>query len=231
MYSFRKNEIDKALSTGKPVIGPRGKLLQEDRPDVYALSLIHPGYNTSVDGDLNRWDGISKIVVRMPDLIEQAARDSLSAATAVYIFDESPHRTQQVGGEPIFLAGAHVETLRNGTVQMDLRPETDFDKVRGNGLFYTSTIRASDHVWRVAVYPLDGRYDPYIGFIVLGGSIIAGACLILAIAFHCNLQRIAKMNMAVSNAESEKAQLALDQAKREAHLNGMGLNRWVANCL
>ena len=42
---------------------PRGKLLQEDRPDVYGVELIHLGIKTSLPGDLLAANSVSKIEV------------------------------------------------------------------------------------------------------------------------------------------------------------------------
>ncbi|KAL3914836.1 MAG: hypothetical protein SGILL_005928, partial [Bacillariaceae sp.] len=151
MYSFRKAEIDKAFETGKAVLGPRGKLLREDHPDVYAVSLIHPGSpGHSHPGNAETTSvGISKIVIRIPDLIEQAALSTVSIPSAVYIFDETLHRTIDNDGEPIFLAAADISYCKEGcnsTVpRTELKRELPIQNITANRLSYTTTIQAADH--------------------------------------------------------------------------------------
>ncbi|KAL3905502.1 MAG: hypothetical protein SGILL_009653, partial [Bacillariaceae sp.] len=150
MYSFRKEEIDKAIETGKAVLGPRGKLLQEDHPDVYAVSLIHPGSPGHFHDDSSATSvGVSKIVIRIPDLIAQAAASTETFPSAVYIYDETPHRSANNDGEPIFLAAADItccEPGSNKTVpNTELKRESPIGNISSARLSYTTTIHAADH--------------------------------------------------------------------------------------
>ena len=54
---------------------------------------------------------------------------------------------------------------------------------------------------------------------IFGGAAIFVGCLFLLVAFQCNMNRLAKMHQIQSEADAEKAQLALMQARRETHLN------------
>ena len=218
MYSFRKEEIDTALTSMKPVLGPRAKLLQEDSPDVYAVSLIHPGYSTSLPGELSAADAVSKIVIRLPDLIEEAATATMSLKRAVYIYDETPKRTAADGGKPVFLAAVDILCHTNTSgVRTQLKREVVMDEIPNATHFFSTTIHAADHTWRVIIVGTEPDHD--ITFVVLGGVIIMLGCFILAIGFHTNLSRVAKLQQIKSLAEAEKSELALIQAKREMHLN------------
>jgi hypothetical protein len=220
MYSYRTTEIDTAMVTRKPVLGPRGKLLQEDRPDVYAVDLIHPGLSTSVRGDLLTSDAVSKMVIRLPDLIERAATATgIDSNHVIYIYDETPKRTAINGGKPVFLAAAEIIThnLTANSARTALKREIAMEDILTAKLSYTTTIQASDHTWRIIIEGQEAEND--IAFVVLGGVIIMLACFFVAFAFHAHLARIAKMQRIKSDMEEEKAQLALLQAKREMHLN------------
>ncbi|KAL3905503.1 MAG: hypothetical protein SGILL_009654, partial [Bacillariaceae sp.] len=54
---------------------------------------------------------------------------------------------------------------------------------------------------------------------IFGGAVIFCGCLFFLVAFQANMNRIAKMHQMQSEADSEKAHLALLQARRETHLN------------
>ena len=212
MYSLRKDEIDKAMQTVKPVLGPRAKLFRENLPDVYAVELIHPGRPTSIKNDLSIGDGISKLTIRVPDLIEQAAKATGSRLTSVYIYDETPNPN----GEPVFLAAADIVCGTKHNQTAVLKPEIPIENITKSKHSYTTTIQAADHTWRIVV---QGNQPDNIAWQILAGIAIFIGCCILVIAFHINLNRVAKVQKLHSIAEAEKAELALIQARRETHLN------------
>lgn len=218
MYSFRQDEIDTAMATLQPVLGARGVLLQENTTGIYAVSLIHPGYPTSLTGDLASTDAVTKIVIRMPDIIEQAAAATKSTPHTVYIFDQTPKRTATNDGKPVFLAAAEILGTPdiNGTHTRTL-PELELKDIPKATHSFETTLRAADHSWRIVIHGAEPQHD--IFYVALGGVIILLGCLILALAFLSNLHRVAKMQQIQSKAEAEKAELALLQAKRETHLN------------
>jgi hypothetical protein len=218
MYSFRRKEIDKAFQTLKPVLGPRAKLFREDRPDVYAVELIHPGRPTSIKNDLPTTAGISKLTIRVPDVIQQAAKVTGSRLGSVYIYDETPHRPKQTNnGEPIFLAAADIFCGgAKHNLSAVLKPEIPMENITRTRHSYTTTIQAADHTWRIIV---QGNQPDNIAWQVLAGIAIFVGCCILVIAFHINLNRVEKLQTLQSIAEAEKAELALIQARRETHLN------------
>ena len=217
MYSFRKNEIDKAFDTGKPVLGPRGKLLREDVPDVYAISLIHPGLQTSIAGDLGKHGGVSKLVIRAPDLIRQAAESTVETPKSIYIFDETPHRTVTNDGKPIFIAGANILCKHSWNESQILLREIAMEDIVHPRHTYMTTIQAADHTFRIIVH---GEEEDYaIVWQILGGVAILFGCVVLVVAFHSNLNRVARMHELRHVAETEKVEMALLQARRETHLN------------
>lgn len=220
MYSFRQDEIDTAMATLKPVLGPRGKLMQEDTAGVYGVSLIHPGYVTEMEQDhpSSASQAITKIVVRIPTLIEQAATMTKSPPSSVFIFDETPKRMAVYENQPVFLGAVNVlpENKINGS-RTELRPEIQWSELPSATHSFETTIQAADHTWRVIIQGEEPDYD--IFYIVLGGGFILLGCIVLAVAFHSNLHRMTKMQRIQSRGEAEKAELALLQAKREMHLN------------
>jgi CHASE domain len=219
MYSYRTTEIDTAMATQKPVLGPRGKLLQDDRPDVYAVDLIHPGYSSSAQGEhIASSDAVSKIVIRFPDLIERAVlATGYSSNYVIYIYDETPKRTAVNGGKPVFLAAAEILNQTGSSAGIALKREIPMEDIPTTELSYSTTIQASDHTLRVIIQGEEA--EPDIVFVVLGGVIIMLACFFVAFAFCAHFTRTAKMHQIKSDTEEEKAQLALLQAKRETHLN------------
>jgi signal transduction histidine kinase len=220
MYSILKNEIDKAFETQKPVLGPRGILLQDDRPGVYGVSLIHPGHSTAVG--LSQPRGVSKIVIRIPDLIDQTARATVTIPSAVYVYDETPDHTVMNNGDPIFLAAAEVRCCKsaecNETNPMtEILPEIPMADIPSARHSFATSIQAADHTWRVVIHGTEPNYN--VTWQVFAALAIFVGCALLAIAFHINFSRVAKMHSIRSAAEREKAEMALLQARRETHLN------------
>lgn len=217
MYSFRRAEIDKAMATMKPVMGPRGKLLQEDRPDVYAVELIHPGISTSLPADLSAASAVSKVVIRIPNLIERAATATSNTETSVYIYDETNIRTATNDGKPVFLAATDVVYNETNGVHTKLKREVAIDEISYGEHSFTTTIQAADHTWRVIILGKETKNDVF--FVTIGGAIILIGCIGVALGFHVNFKRLDKIQQIKTSSETEKAELAMLQAKREMHLN------------
>jgi len=220
LYYYRKNEIDTALKTSQPVIGPRVRLFQDNRPGVYGVELLHPGFLTTLPGDLAASPAIAKLVIRVPDWIEEAARATLSQKSKVFIYDETPKRTKTNNGQPIFLAASQIfdrEQEKHQNQKTQVMVDVSINAIPSASHCYSTTIQAADHTWRIIVQEAQPKKD--IAFVVLGGVVIIVGCFVLAFAFRANLARAAKISEIRSRGEEEKAELALLQAKREMHLN------------
>jgi signal transduction histidine kinase/CheY-like chemotaxis protein len=202
----RRKAIDNAITTWKPALSDRLKLVQETDPNAYGFGLIHPGVPNSVLTALAP-NGFSQIIVRIPALLERAARVAL-VSYSVYIFD-----TTDTSIEPIFLGGADVR-VEHGNVSLNSIPET---RLADTSSYFTRIFQVADRNWTVSVVPVDIPLD--LVYIILGGSIIFVACIVAAIWFHAHGSRVAKMNELRSEAEKEKSKVAEKQALLERELN------------
>jgi signal transduction histidine kinase/CheY-like chemotaxis protein len=202
----RRKAIDNAIATWKPALSDRLKLVQETDPNAYGFGLIHPGVPNSVL-TASAPNGFSQIIVRVPALLERAARVSL-VSSSVYIFD-----TSNTAIDPIFLGAADIR-VDHGKVSLNSIPETHLNKTSSH---FTRSIKVADRNWTITVVPADNSLD--LEFIILGGCIIFVGCIVAALWFYLHLERIAKLNELRSQAQKEKAKDALKQALLERELN------------
>jgi signal transduction histidine kinase/CheY-like chemotaxis protein len=203
----RRKAIDNAVATWKPALSDRLKLVQETDPNAYGFGLIHPGVPNSVQ-TASAPNGFSQIIVRVPALLERAARVSL-VSSSVYIFD-----TTNTSIDPIFLGAADIRVDHRGEVSLNSRPETHLAKTSSH---FSRGIKVADRNWTITVVPTNTSLD--LVFIILGGCIIFVGCIVAAVWFHLHLERIAKLNELRSEAQTEKAKVAQKQASLERELN------------
>jgi len=210
--------VDTVTSTHQPTLSGRWKLVQDEDPDVYSVFLVHPGVKTSVrDAAVH---SVVSLVVRIPDLLMWAARNSLHNE-AVFLFDATENETH-----PEFMGGVRTHICQGRgceerlTVTSLLETELEDVPSMGSGSkFHRCSIDIVDRKWIVAIVPLDDTYEPHLQFIILGGCLIFIAFLMLAVVARCYLERIVTANAIKTRAEAEKANMALQQVKRERHLN------------
>jgi signal transduction histidine kinase/CheY-like chemotaxis protein len=202
----RRKAIDNAVATWKPALSDRLKLVQETDPNAYGFGLIHPGVPNSVQ-TASAPNGFSQIIVRVPALLERAARVSL-VSTSVYIFD-----TTNTAIDPIFLGAADIR-VDHGEVSLNSIPETHFAKTSSH---FTRGIKVADRNWTITVVPTDTSLD--LVFIILGGCIIFVGSIVAAVWFHSHLERFAKLSELRSEAQTDKAKVAQKQASLERELN------------
>ena len=202
----RRKAIDNAVATWKPALSDRLKLVQETDPNAYGFGLIHPGVPNSVQ-TAPAPNGFSQIIIRVPALLERAARVSL-VSSSVYIFD-----TTNTDIDPIFMGGSDIR-VDHGEVSLSSIPETRLAKTSSH---YIHVIRVADRNWTITVVPRDTTLD--LVFIILGGCIIFVGCIVAAIWFYSYLGRIAKLDELRSEAQKEKAKIAQKQAVLERELN------------
>lgn len=209
LFSFRQKAVEKAFATQKPVMGSRMHLFRDTNPNLYGIEFIHPGIMTTLDKALHRRKGLSKMVIRVPTLIVRASHE-FQGDGRVYLFDES-----NVQEEPVFLAGADLD---RGNVT--LKEETSYEAVLSSSYkSFTDTIHIMDKKWKIVVQPLHGMHHEKLQNVIVEGAVIFIAGIFVAYWFHSHLSRLDKEEHIRSQAEAERAQLAMNQVKRERHLN------------
>lgn len=125
------------------------------------------------------------------------------------------------GDKPVFLAG--VDVIEQDKIA--LHNETDLNEIHkhklpSGSLFFEQTIVVADRQWLVVITPHDkDLYNGEFAFVILGGSIILAACLVLACWFRMHLVKTSRMNHLQAEAEKERAKHAENIALRETHLN------------
>jgi signal transduction histidine kinase/CheY-like chemotaxis protein len=207
----RRKAVDTAIETWKPAFSDRLKLVQETDPYAYGLGLVHPGVRSSVEYSEHP-QAFSQIIIRIPALLERAARVAL-LDKSVYIYDSS-----KLPQEPIFLGGADVQVSPNGAILTSL-PESNIGDIPSDRRtrHFVTRVPVADRYWTIAVVSQD--FQPELIYVILGGVIIFVACVILALLFYSHLVRVAKMNEIRSEAEAEKSRIAVKQATLERELN------------
>jgi signal transduction histidine kinase/CheY-like chemotaxis protein len=207
----RAKAIDTAIETWKPAFSDRLKLVQETDPNAYGLGLVHPGVRSVIEYS-ERPQAFSQIIIRMPALLERAARVAL-VDKSVYIYDSS-----KLPEEPIFLGGALVQLTPDGPV-LSSHPESTIGKIvrERRSRYFETRVPVADRYWTIAVISED--FQPELIYVILGGVIIFVSCVILAFLFYSHLVRVAKMNRMRSEAEATKSRIAVKQAMLERELN------------
>lgn len=167
----------------------------------------------------------SSTVIRIPDLLRRAT-DNQRNPSLVYIFDRSDS-----SGKNVFLGGVEITPSDDAEQEADLVfvAEEELEDVRGDSKLYQEfDLQVANKVWTIAVLSLDGTFEPDHVFVVVGGLIIFVATIGLAWWVHQNTNRVAKMNRLKAEAESEKAALILESARKAADAE-RELNDFIAH--
>ena len=245
IYSFEKDDVDKALTTGLPILSRRARLFQDPRPEIYGVTIIHPGRITSVDEERRRDAprAVAKLVVRVADILTRAAATLKAGGLSVYIYDVTKDANDDDGDNniistPVFLAGADIDSkeniiLKNETLCDDVikhhqlrssmpssaqsSPSTYMDKDK---LFFTAKYNLLDREWMIVVRPIHyNDFNPDLTYVILGAIFMFVACTFLASWLKYHHQREVTMNYIKTQAAKERAYSALKQVQRERHLN------------
>jgi len=233
--------IHKVLDTWEPALTPRLSLVQESVEGYFGVILMHPGTNISTQPGLKPSD-FSSMVVRIPDLIK-ASTENDDSSSILYIYDSTEHDKP-----PEFLGGATIlkdihheskkkkSTSLSNTILVQHEPERPFSSVVGGNVdkkMIITEIDIATRRWSIVVIAAEGTFQTKPAFILLGGSIIVAACLLLAMWMYANGKRNIRLNQIQSQAEAEKANLILDNltksAKAERELNEYVLQRNLLN--
>lgn len=218
LYSSRiqHDTLLQAISTWKPALTERLKLVQDTDPYAFSVILHHPGVPTSFrQTDDNVPAGVSLMVVRIPDLIRRAASSS-AEGRSVFIYDST-----HVDQSPVFLGGADTCAIKG----FKAREEVSLAQLQSShDMIEIDNIRIADRQWTIAVVPLPGTYEADLVFVILGGVIIFMATILLIIWSYTNMTKSAKFVQMKATAEAEKAAIILETAKKQAiserELNG-----------
>jgi len=194
--------VDKALSTWKPVLSQRLKLVQETDDNAYGITLAHPGIPPS-DQYIEKPTALSQIVIRVPSLLERATQ-GLTAKQSVYLYDSTGSSS-----DPDFLGATHVEGLS--------LPEVDLAEIDRSSHFFQYEFSIADRRWTVAT--VSESYEPRLAYIIAGGCILLAGVILFTIFFHTHIARVTRINELRSQAEADKAKHARIQALRERQLN------------
>lgn len=205
---IQRPTLDKAVSTWKPALTDRLRLVQDADPNAYSVILHHPGVRTS--SVLHKSPrGLSLMVIRILDLLNGAAGGP--EPTMIYAYDLNNRKT---AGEPSFLGGALVSTKKNGNGTL---PETSLPDLLANrtysGFLVEKNIDIADRTWKIVVMQVDGTYKPNVLFIGLGGTFIIVATLLLEIWFFTSLKRVGKLDRMRAETEREKAALIVQSVR------------------
>lgn len=222
----RRVTVDAALSTGKPATTTRLQLVKdpdvESRCDIgdvesYGVVLMHPGVNVSLNRDVWPRD-FSSIVICIPALMRQATVDQGESST-VFIYDSTV-----TAGEPVFLGGVRVEALGYDEANLTFLEEVPLADLTSARLYRFEEMAVTNRLWTIAVVAQDNTYEPNNVFVILGGVIILLASVFLALW----VLRMTKITKLKAQAESEKAALILDTARRATQTE-RELNDYIAH--
>lgn len=215
----RARTIDAAISTGKPALTPRLRLVQESDPSAYGVILMHPGIPVSPEF---KWPfDLATVVIRIPSLLSRAIRFE-SQSIAVYLFDSTAKNS-----DPEFMGGAAVNMIENKP-SVSFLAETSLADQRKRGRTYEDTIEMVSNQWTMIVIPLDGMYEENYTFVIIGTLMIFLSCALIGIFVCASIRRVAHMSKVKSETEAEKAALLVDNAKQSAKAE-RELNDFIAH--
>ena len=209
--SIQRPTLEKAVSTWKPALTDRLKLVQDKDPNAYSVILHHPGVPTTTRNDTPK--GLSLMVIRIIDLIRGASRVE---PTKVYVYDYcSPEEDEKEEDEgPDFLGGA---LLNSNLKSYETLPEVSRKELLENapsGSFLREkNIEIADRTWTIVVMQVEGTYRPDTTYVILGACFIIMATIFLAVWFYTSMQRVAKMNRMKMDADIEKAAFIVESAR------------------
>mmetsp|Transcript_17206 Transcript_17206/g.28580 ORF Transcript_17206/g.28580 Transcript_17206/m.28580 type:complete len:947 (+) Transcript_17206:70-2910(+) len=218
----RRKTIHQALSTWKPGLTSRLRLVQETEPDAYSVLLMHPGIPLSSQPDLQARD-IASMVIRVPALLKRSTTSTQTPIT-MYVYDTtSPNQADYLGGV----------TLKNadesGNHDVEYLPEHDLDALRSSrNRMHEEVKDISSNTWTVVVVAVDGSFEPELIFIVLGGTMIMLGCICLAAWVYSMLRKQAKYDQLKTSAEAEIAASVVENAQKAAR-NERELNDFIAH--
>jgi signal transduction histidine kinase/CheY-like chemotaxis protein len=187
----------------------------------YGVVLMHPGVPLENANEVWPRD-FSSIVLCIPDVITRSTTDS-GKSSEVYIHDRS-----HPSGEPVFLGAARLTKEDGKQAEIRFLDEVELSELSKFKYYRQSDVAAANRIWTVTVVDIEGHYDSNILFVTLGGAIILCASIALACWIRHNDLRNKRFNAMRSQADSEKAALILENA-RKATKTERELNDFIAH--
>lgn len=102
------------------------------------------------------------------------------------------------------VGGIEIDMGQNGSKTLRF-PNIGYDDLELSKLSYEKTLTVASRTWRIVVHPIDDSYDADVGFIILSGSMIFIASLLLAVWMVHNSQKSLEMHRVVTKAAAEAA--------------------------
>lgn len=227
----RRNTVNAVFATGAPAITSRLTLVKDDQSksrcgaydiDAYGIVLMHPGVNVTSQRDVWPRD-FASIVLCMPALLQRSLTTTSAAAVAatrriLYVHDVTDNVTR-----PDFLGAYQVQD----NIKTFL-PEIPFYDCDIQDDCFRRTIGVANRQWTVTVQDVNNRVDERLVYVIVAGSLICVATLLLAGLVYLNYQRIARISRLQAENEAEKASLILSHA-RQAAAQERELNDFIAH--
>jgi len=235
--------VDEALEAWTPVVtapipvpGPM--------PGRNQVMLMHPGAkllsSRPQDTTTARSTGLSAITIPFHGLMQGAIQQLLfPEPLSVYIYDTTERNTQK----NIFFGGVDITATPKGEENEttththnrthkhnhelvyasdlrleELRQQSQHQSKRKGAAaapyLYEQQIAIEQQTWTVVVVAQEGTFQPHFTFVILGGCFLLSACICLAVWLYSAMKRDAQMTELKHTAESEKAALRIDMARR-----------------
>jgi hypothetical protein len=202
LYSIlvERPTIKEALRTWQPVLTPRLILVQNGADDGYSVILYHPGAAMPDELKMKPRD-LSNMIIQIRALLTRATNLE-SEGLGVYLYDSS--LTQVDGAPPEFLGGISAR-VSSGVIELVHYNETEYSEIPRSGLYYEESMEIGSRIWTVVVVAVDDSFEADLSFVILGGTIIFGASVLLAIWMIKNMRRSIQMHRVITKAAAEAA--------------------------
>ena len=166
-------------------------MVAETEETGYGVVLYHPGPKLDIFAIEPR--DLAAIAVNVNSLLLRASRKR-DKGLEVYLYDTT-------SAEPEFLSGVSVNGEEESATELRILPEIDFVSLQGSKQYYSRDFAVGGRTWTYVAVPSDGAFDADYVFIILSGSLIFAASLLLAMQFR--MRRTIQMNEALIKATAD----------------------------
>lgn len=226
--SVTRASVELSLSTWKPALTPRIRVSRDrGSPPTdfvnYSVILLHPGVPLSTTSDSETGE-LAALVVRIPDFLIDLSTKMIESAD-VYLYDGTNSEAS-----PNFLGGSSILVGNDGNVITEQKEAVEVQDLlaSSSSKTQTSVINIAQRKWTVVIAAVDGSYQPDNTFIILGGVIIVGSSIFLAIWLYTNIRRQAQLNQIEAMVALEKSNMVIESAKKSAKIE-RDLNDFIAH--
>ncbi|CAB9520000.1 Histidine kinase [Seminavis robusta] len=199
VYS-KKHERDMihvAKETREPVLTPPFYLTGDRPDDGLGVILYSAGVPTSSNESLQSSLDLSAVVVEISHLLERTSRVQ-GTSLAVYLYDAGKDQDPETN-KTNFMGGVEIKVNPDGTKELtfatlDLDNHAHLGSTSSEGLQYEEQLLVGHRHWTVMVQPIDDTFDPEVGFVILSGSLIFAATLLVAAWMVHSLRQSLRMH-------------------------------------